>query len=88
LDLFLQSVNRFLVLANHLSKLKASNHITYPTDQDPQQDRKKDDQEERERDLRNFKPLNILPGENEAKGDLASILNTKGDRQTKGHYPE
>jgi hypothetical protein len=68
--------------------LKASIHITYPTDQDSQQDRKKDDQEERERDFWNFKPLIILPGENEVKGDLASILNKKGDRQTKSHYPK
>ena len=88
LDLFLQSLNRFLVLTKHLFKLKASINVTYPTDQDSQKDRTKDDQEERERDYWNFKPLIILPRENEMKGDLASILNKKGDRQTKGCYPK
>ena len=80
LDLFLQSLNRFLVLTKALFELKTSINVTHPTDQDSQKDRTKDDQEERERDYWNFKPLIILPRENEVKGDLASILNKKGDR--------
>ena len=88
LDLFFQFVNRFLVLTKHLFKLKASINITYSTDQDSQNDRTENDQEERERDFRNSKPPNILPGENETKGDLALILIQKGDCHTNGHYPK
>jgi hypothetical protein len=88
LDFFPQFINRFLIFTEHLFKLKASINVTYPSDQDSQKDRTKDDQEERERDFWNFKPLIILPWKNEAEGDLASILNKKGDRQTKGRYPK
>jgi len=88
LDLSLQPFNRFLVLTKGLFELKASINVTHSPSQDSQKNGAKNNQEERERNFWNFKPLIILCGENEAKGDLASILNGKKDRHEKGQHPK
>ena len=78
LNLFLQSLNCFLILAKSLFHLKAPIKVSYPTDQNSQEEAAEDDQKEGERDFWNFEPLIIFYWEkNKTKGDGVLILNTK-----------
>jgi len=82
LNLFLQPLDRFLVLPESFFELKTPVEVTYPPDQDSQKNKAKDNQKKRKSDFWNFEPLVIRHGkENEPKGNRVLILNAKKEKE-------
>lgn len=88
LDFSLKCLHLLLVFAEGLFELKPLINVAHSPDQDSQENGAKNDQEKREGHSWNDKPFMALPGENEAKHDLSTILDGKNDRHEKGQHPK
>jgi hypothetical protein len=88
LNFSLKRLRLLLVFTEGLFELKPLINVADSTDQDSQENGAKNDQEKRKRDSWNDKPFIALPGENETKHDLTTILDGKNDRHEKGQHPK